>query len=188
MSLAAGTRLGPNEVVSRLGAGGMGEVYRALDTRLDRIVALKVLPADRVGDAEAHGRFAREAKAIAALNHPNICAIHEWASRVSACGRGRHPIWSWSCSRDRRSRIGCSADRSTADQIVEYGVALADALDAAHARGLIHRDLKPANILITTRGDPEDPRLRSGQSPRHGTGDARPGPARSMSRAAATSR
>src|SRR5689334_11806379 len=77
MPLSAGTRLGPYEVEAILGAGGMGQVYRARDTRLDRVVALKVLPDDRAADAEARQRFDREARAIAALNHPNVCSIHD---------------------------------------------------------------------------------------------------------------
>ena len=148
MSLPAGTRLGPYEVVSRLGAGGMGEVYRALDTRLDRIVALKVLPPDRVGDAEAHGRFAREAKAIAALNHPNICAIHD----VGLATEGSPPYLVMELLEGQTLQERLLRGPIDVDQIVDFGVAIADALDTAHARGLIHRDLKPANILITTRG------------------------------------
>ena len=150
MSLPPGARLGPYEVVSRLGAGGMGEVYRARDTRLDRIVAIKVLPHDRVSDAEARGRFEREAKAIAALSHPNICAIHDVGFDTSTSPYLVMELLEGQTLQERLLRGPLDVD-----QVVEYGAALADALEAAHARGLIHRDLKPANIFITSRGIPK---------------------------------
>ena len=146
MHAAPGTRLGPYEIVKPLGAGGMGEVYEARDTRLDRSVAIKVLPAELARDAGARARFDREARAIAALNHPNICALHDIGD---ADGHGFLVMerLEGETLQDRLQRGPLEIE-----QIVDYGIALADALDAAHARGLIHRDLKPANIFITTRG------------------------------------
>ena len=146
MATAPGTRFGPYEIVKPLGAGGMGEVYEALDTRLDRAVAIKVLPAALAADASARARFDREAKAIAALNHPNICALHDIGD---ADGHGYLVM-----ERLEGETLQERLQRGPLDieQALEYGIALADALDAAHGRGLIHRDLKPANIFITTRG------------------------------------
>ena len=146
MHAAPGTRLGPYEIVKPLGAGGMGEVYEARDTRLDRSVAIKVLPAELARDAGARARFDREARAIAALSHPNICALHDIGD---ADGHGFLVMerLEGETLQDRLRRGPLEIE-----QIVDYGSALADALDAAHARGLIHRDLKPANIFITTRG------------------------------------
>ena len=146
MALSAGTRLGPYEVVVSIGAGGMGEVYRARDTRLGRDVAVKVLPIGSIGDAQAEARFDREAKAIAALNHPNICALYDV---------GRHD--------DRSFLVMELLDGETLHHrlargpfdvgvLVDHAIALADALDAAHARGVLHRDLKPANLFLTSRG------------------------------------
>ena len=141
-----GTRFGPYEIVKPLGAGGMGEVYEALDTRLDRAVAIKVLPAALAADAAARARFDREAKAIAALNHPNICALHDIGD---ADGHGYLVMerLEGETLQERLQRGPLDIERA-----LDYGIALADALDAAHGRGLIHRDLKPANIFITTRG------------------------------------
>src|SRR5688572_23514695 len=146
MHAAPGTRLGPYEIVRPLGAGGMGEVYEARDTRLDRLVAIKVLPAGMARDADARARFDREARAIAAINHPNICALHDIGD---ADGHGFLVM-----ERLEGETLQERLQRGPLDlaQIVDFGIALADALDAAHARGLIHRDLKPANIFVTTRG------------------------------------
>ena len=146
MHAAPGTRLGPYEIVKPLGAGGMGEVYEARDTRLDRSVAIKVLPAEMARDAGARARFDREARAIAALNHPNICALHDIGD---ADGHGFLVM-----EKLEGETLQDRLQRGPLDvaQIIDHGIALADALDAAHARSLIHRDLKPANIFITTRG------------------------------------
>jgi serine/threonine protein kinase len=124
----------------------MGEVYEARDTRLDRAVAIKVLPAALAQDASARARFDREARAIAALNHPNICALHDVGD---ADGHGFLVM-----ERLEGETMQARLERGPLDleQVVEYGIAIADALDAAHGRGLIHRDLKPANVFITTRG------------------------------------
>jgi hypothetical protein len=146
MRAAPGTRLGPYEIVKPIGAGGMGEVYEARDTRLDRTVAIKVLPAELAHDAAARARFDREARSIAALNHPNICALHDIGD---ADGHGFLVM-----ERLEGETLQARLERGPfeVEQVVEYGIALADALDAAHARGLIHRDLKPANVFVTTRG------------------------------------
>ena len=124
----------------------MGEVYEARDTRLDRSVALKILPAALAADEVARARFDREARAIAALNHPNICALHDIGD---ADGHGFLVMerLEGETLQDRLQRGPLAID-----QTIEYGIALADALDAAHGRGLIHRDLKPANVFLTTRG------------------------------------
>ena len=146
MPAAPGTRLGPYEIIRPLGAGGMGEVYEARDTRLDRAVAIKVLPPALAQDASARARFDREARSIAALNHPNICALHDIGD---ADGHGFLVM-----ERLEGETMQARLERGPLDleQVVEYGIAIADALDAAHGRGLIHRDLKPANVFITTRG------------------------------------
>jgi hypothetical protein len=146
MGVAPGTRFGPYEIARPLGAGGMGEVYEARDTRLDRTVAIKVLPAELAKDAGARSRFDREARAIAALNHPNICALHDIGD---ADGHGFIVM-----ERLEGETLQERLQRGPLDfdQIVDYGIALADALDAAHSRGLIHRDLKPANVFLTKRG------------------------------------
>ena len=146
MALPSGTKLGPYEVLALIGAGGMGEVYRARDTRLDREVAIKVLPHDRVADESRRLRFVQEAKAASALNHPHIVTIHEIESA------------------DGRDFIvmelvrGKSLDALIPRQGMRLGEALriaipvADALAAAHARGIVHRDLKPANVMVGTDG------------------------------------
>ena len=144
--MTPGTRLGPYEIVAPIGAGGMGEVYRAKDIRLDRDVAVKVLPAKSVGDAQAEARFEREARAIAALSHPNICTLHDV---------GRHDGHSFLVMElldgetlHRRLERGSLEIGA----LVDHAINLADALDTAHARGMLHRDLKPANLFLTSRG------------------------------------
>jgi serine/threonine protein kinase len=146
MPASPGTRFGPYEIVKPIGAGGMGEVYEARDTRLDRPVAIKVLPPELAADAAARARFDREARAIAALNHPNICALHDIGD---ADGHGFLVM-----ERLEGETLQERLQRGPLDieQTIDYGIALADALDAAHGRSLIHRDLKPANVFITTRG------------------------------------
>src|SRR6266545_6170759 len=147
MSLAAGFRLGPYEVVSPLGAGGMGEVYKALDTRLDRSVALKVLPAALASDPLLRDRFEREAKAVAALSHPNILAIHDVGT-----DRGvTFAVMELLDGDTLRERLRAVAPHSLpVPKAVEYALQVAPGLAAAHEKGIVHRDLKPENIFITT--------------------------------------
>jgi serine/threonine protein kinase len=155
MALAPGTRLGPYEIIAPLGAGGMGEVYRGRDTRLDRPVAVKVI-SSQAGSAHALERFAREAKAIAALNHPHICTIHDVGEAVLDGGAGtqRGPIHYLVMEMLDGETLHHRLERGPFDvaAIVDMGLALADALTAAHARGVVHRDLKPSNIMLTARG------------------------------------
>src|SRR5262249_43781443 len=144
--LAPGTRLGPYEIVAALGAGGMGEVYKARDTRLDRAVAVKILSAMLASDAQFRERFDREARAISQISHPHICTLHDvgahegtaflvmelldGASLTSQLEKGALPF----------------------DQALKIGVDIAGALDAAHRAGIVHRDLKPANVMLTKSG------------------------------------
>jgi len=144
--IAPGSRLGPYEIVSRLGAGGMGEVYRARDTRLDRSVAIKVLPPNIAREEQARARFEREARAISALNHPNICTLHdvgndngvaylvmeliEGQTLAQVLARGPLPL----------------------HDALRHAIDIATALDRAHRQGIVHRDLKPGNIMITKTG------------------------------------
>jgi eukaryotic-like serine/threonine-protein kinase len=146
MTLAAGTFLGPYRVAARIGAGGMGEVYRARDTNLGRDVAIKVLPARFVGDAQALSRFRREAKAVAALSHPNILAIHDFGESA-----GVHyavtELLEGETLRDKLLRGPLSVRRA-----VDYATQTARGLAAAHERGIVHRDLKPENLFVTRDG------------------------------------
>jgi serine/threonine protein kinase/Tol biopolymer transport system component len=146
MSLAAGNALGPYEIVSKLGAGGMGEVYKACDTRLDRTVAVKVLPPHIAQRADLRKRFEREARSVASLNHPHICVLHdigkqddtsymvmeflEGETLAARCARGALPL----------------------PQALQYAIEIADALDRAHRAGVTHRDIKPGNIMLTRDG------------------------------------
>src|SRR5450755_2698795 len=131
MPLSAGEKLGPYEILAPIGAGGMGDVYKARDTRLDRIVAIKT------SKTEFSERFEREARAVAALNHPNICTLHDVGPNYLVMEyiegtpvKGPLPL----------------------DQALQYAAQICDALDAAHKKGITHRDLKPANILVAKQG------------------------------------
>jgi Tol biopolymer transport system component len=146
MSLAAGTRLGPYEIQAPIGAGGMGEVYRALDTRLDRLVAIKVLPPQLANDPTALARFEREAKAVAALSHPHILAIHD----VGREGTTSYAVMELLDGETLRERL--DRDRLPPRKAFDYAIQSARALSAAHARGIVHRDLKPENIFVATDG------------------------------------
>jgi serine/threonine protein kinase/Tol biopolymer transport system component len=146
MAILAGTRLGPYEILSAIGAGGMGEVYRARDTRLDRIVAIKVLPAHLADNPELRERFEREARTVASLNHPHICTLFdigrqdateflvmehlEGETLAQRLARGPLPL----------------------EQLLQFAIEIADALDKAHRKGVTHRDLKPGNIMLTKSG------------------------------------
>jgi TolB-like protein/Flp pilus assembly protein TadD len=146
MPLAAGTRLGRYVIHSFLGAGGMGEVYRARDTRLDRDVAIKILPEHFARDPDALARFQAEARAVAALEHPNILVIHDVGTEGEVCFAVMELLEGETLS----ARLARSA--LPWRKAVAMGVALAEGLGAAHNRGVVHRDLKPANIFVGTHG------------------------------------
>ncbi|HEU5248555.1 MAG TPA: protein kinase [Thermoanaerobaculia bacterium] len=146
MTLAAGDRLGPYEILSPLGAGGMGEVYRARDTRLDRTVAIKVLPERLAQDSAALARFEREARAVAALSHPNILAIHDFGSD----GGVVYAVAELLEGATLRERLAAGALQPR--KAVEYAAQAAQGLAAAHERGIVHRDLKPENVFVTNDG------------------------------------
>src|SRR6266404_2107176 len=146
MPLAPGTKLGPYEITAPLGAGGMGEVYRALDTRLERTVAIKILPEQLSSDPVRKQRFEREAKTVSSLNHPHICVLHDVGSQdgisylVMECVEGE--------TLSKRLEKGALP----LEQVLKYGMQVADALDKAHRSGVVHRDLKPGNIMLTSSG------------------------------------
>jgi hypothetical protein len=146
MALTSGTKIGPYEIVSSLGAGGMGEVYRATDTRLGRDVAIKVLPEALARDAERLRRFETEARAVAALNHPNILSIHDIGTQEGT------PYLVSECLDGQSLRQELSGGALPLRRAVEYGTEIAQGLAAAHDKGIIHRDLKPENIFVTRDG------------------------------------
>ncbi len=146
MSISPGTRLGPYEIQSAIGQGGMGEVYSATDTRLDRTVAIKVLPADLAADPDRRERFEREAKAIAALNHPHICTLHDVGHEDGTDFLVMERLEGESLQ-DRLTRGALPVD-----QALQIAIQIADALDRAHRQGITHRDLKPGNIFLVGKG------------------------------------
>ena len=145
-AIRPGARLGPYEVIERVGAGGMGEVYRARDTRLNRSVALKILPPATTGQDEARARLAQEARPISSLNHPNICALYD----VGRDGDVDYLVMEFLGGETLRSRLGRGP--FPAAELIRYGIEIADALDRAHRQGVIHCDLKPSNIVLTESG------------------------------------
>ena len=143
MALTAGTRLGPYQIADQLGAGGMGEVYRATDTRLDRTVAIKVLPEHLASDPQRRERFEREARAVSSLNHPHICTLHDIGEQ-----NGTHYLV-MELIEGQTLQQRLEKERLPVDQALEYAIQIADALDKAHRKGVVHRDLKPGNIMLT---------------------------------------
>jgi serine/threonine protein kinase len=146
MALTSGTKLGPYEIQSPLGAGGMGEVYRARDTRLDRTVAVKILPSHLAEDPEARQRFEREARTISSLNHPNICTLHDVGEEDGTSYLVMEYVQGETL--DARLQKGPMPLK----QALECAVQVCDALEKAHRAGIVHRDLKPGNIMLTASG------------------------------------
>nr|MDP9322271.1 serine/threonine protein kinase [Acidobacteriota bacterium] len=142
MTLAPGARFGPYEILSAIGAGGMGEVYKGKDTRLDRTVAIKILPADLATDPQFRERFEREAKSISALNHPNICTLYD-------VGRDNHVdflVMEYLEGETLAARL--AKGRLGLPEALRMATEIANALDTAHHHGIVHRDLKPGNVFL----------------------------------------
>jgi Tol biopolymer transport system component/predicted Ser/Thr protein kinase len=146
MTLSSGSRLGPYEILSPLGAGGMGEVYNAKDTRLERTVAIKVLPPHLSSSEEVRQRFEREAKTISSLSHPHICALYDVGNQDGV----EYLVMEYLEGETLAERL--AKGPLPRDQTLRYGIQIADALDKAHRQGIVHRDLKPGNVMITKSG------------------------------------
>src|SRR5712692_298222 len=146
MALTAGSRLGPYELVSLLGAGGMGEVYKARDTRLDRTVAIKILPDALAADPRFRDRFDREARTISQLDHPHICALYDVGEQDGTA----YLVMQYLEGETLADRLTKGA--LPLDQALQVAIQIADALAAAHKAGIVHRDLKPGNIMLTKGG------------------------------------
>ena len=164
MPLEIGTTLGVYEVTAAIGAGGMGEVYKARDTKLDRDVALKILPDAFASDPERLARFQREAKVLASLNHPNIAAIYG----LEEAGESPALVLEYVEGPTLQELIGRAVKNAPMplDEALPIARQIAEALEAAHEQGIIHRDLKPANVKVTARRHRQSARLRSRQSAR----------------------
>src|SRR5690242_12706243 len=146
MPILPGRRLGPYEILSSIGAGGMGEVYRARDTRLDRTVAIKVLPAHLSNNPQSRERFEREAKAISSLSHPHICPLYDVGHQDGIGFLVMEYLEGETLA--HRLKKGPLAP----EQVLQYAIQITDALDTAHKHGVIHRDMKPGNIMLTKTG------------------------------------
>src|SRR5271163_2142090 len=144
--LTPGTKLGPYEIAAPLGAGGMGEVYRARDTRLNRTVAIKVLPVHLADRPDLRERFEREARSIASLNHPHICTLYD----VGREGGTDYLVMEYLEGETLAARL--AKGPLPLEQVLQYATEIADALDKAHRKGVTHRDLKPGNIMLTKSG------------------------------------
>jgi eukaryotic-like serine/threonine-protein kinase len=140
MTLPSGTKLGPYEILAPLGAGGMGEVYRSRDTRLDRTVAIKTLTASLSDNPDARQRFQRETKAISSLQHPNICTLHDIGSENGI----DFLVMEYLEGETLQGRL--LRGLLPVEQVTRHGMEIADALDTAHRKGFVHRDLKPSNV------------------------------------------
>src|SRR4051812_15230205 len=146
MSLETGSTIGAYEILGLLGAGGMGEVYRARDTRLDRIVAIKVLQGHLTLDEDVRQRFDREARIISSLNHPHICTLYDVGHQDGM----DYLVMEYLEGESLAERLARGA--LTIPETLKTSVEIADALDRAHRQGLLHRDLKPGNIMLTKSG------------------------------------
>jgi len=146
MSLAAGTKLGPYEILAPIGAGGMGEVYKARDARLERTVAVKVLPPHLSSNPELRQRFEREARTISQISHPHICALYD----VNREGETEYLVMEYLEGETLADRLGRGP--LPGEQLLRYAIEIADALDKAHRQGIVHRDLKPGNVMLTKSG------------------------------------
>src|ERR1700740_1075066 len=146
MAILSGKRLGPYEILSAIGAGGMGEVYRARDTRLERIVAVKILPDHLADRAELRERFEREARTVASLNHPHICTLHDIGQQDGT----DFLVMEYLEGETLAERL--KKGPLPLVQVLQYAIEIADALDKAHRKGITHRDLKPGNIMLTKSG------------------------------------
>jgi Tol biopolymer transport system component/predicted Ser/Thr protein kinase len=146
MNIAPGVRLGPYEVVAAIGAGGMGEVYRANDTRLDRIVAIKILPSHLSSNPQLRERFDREARTISSLTHPHICTLYDVGHQDGV----DYLVMEFVEGESLEERL--NKGPLPIEQVLRYGIEIAEALDKAHRQGIVHRDLKPANIMLTKSG------------------------------------
>jgi len=146
MALTSGTKLGPYEIIAPLGAGGMGEVYRARDSRLDREVAIKVLPSYLSQNPDLRSRFEREAKAISGLQHPDICVLYDVGRQDGV----DFLVMEYLEGETLAARL--ARKPMTPDETLRIGIEVADALDKAHRSGIVHRDLKPGNVMLTRGG------------------------------------
>ncbi len=146
MTLASGTKIGPYDIQSQVGAGGMGEVYRARDTRLDRVVAIKILPPHLSGRADARERFDREARAISSLSHPNICHLYDVGTQDGTS----YLVMEYLEGETLSNRL--LKGPLPLEQMLKCGIEICEGLEKAHRSGVVHRDLKPGNIMLTKSG------------------------------------
>src|SRR5271167_68604 len=146
MAILPGRRLGPHEILSAIGAGGMGEVYKGRDTRLDRIVAIKVLPTHLADRPELRERFEREARTIASLNHPHICTLHDVGHQDGT------DFLVMECVEGETLATRLLKGPLPLEQVLQYAIEISDALDKAHRKGVTHRDIKPGNVMFTKSG------------------------------------